>query len=101
MQRFGEKLRGLRAHHGMTLTMLATSLGYKTHGYISEIESGKKYPTTGFVLSVAERFNVSLDSLLKDELEVKLPMNLPVQWEQPPTIAFGHRDPSEKRTRTV
>ena len=38
MRRFGEKLRDLRHRRGMTLMGLAESLGYRTHGYISEIE---------------------------------------------------------------
>jgi transcriptional regulator with XRE-family HTH domain len=66
--RFGEKLRELRRHHGLSLQELAEALGYKAHGYISELENGKKVPTVGFVLSVARFFNVSTDDLLRDEL---------------------------------
>lgn len=70
MQRFGEKLRNLRSQRGMTLKSLAQALGHKAHGYISEIESGKKVPTVQFVLSVSHLFGVSTDELLKDELEI-------------------------------
>ncbi len=72
MRRFGEKLRLLRTEHGMTLKSLAMSLGYKAHGHISEIEAGKKIPTTGFVLAVAKLFSVSVDSLLMDGVEINL-----------------------------
>jgi transcriptional regulator with XRE-family HTH domain len=68
--RFGEKLQGLRIQHRMTLLELAHALGYSTHSYISEIEAGKKQPTTEFVLGVARLFNVTTDQLLKDELEL-------------------------------
>ncbi|MCP4372639.1 MAG: helix-turn-helix transcriptional regulator [Deltaproteobacteria bacterium] len=71
MQRFGEKLRALRTQHGMTLKALALELGLSAHGYISELESGKKKPTAEFVLNVARLFDVSTDQLLKDELEVE------------------------------
>lgn len=54
----------------MTLKELAFALGLTAHGYISEMESGKKKPTTDFVLKVARYFDVSTDSLLKDELEI-------------------------------
>jgi len=54
----------------MTLKELAHVLGLTAHGYISEIEAGKKKPTAEFVLNVARYFNVSTDELLKDELEV-------------------------------
>jgi XRE family transcriptional regulator of biofilm formation len=70
MQRFGEKLRILRTQHGMTLQELAYKLGLTAHGYISELESGKKKPTAEFILNVARLFNVTTDQLLKDELEL-------------------------------
>lgn len=70
IQRFGEKLRILRLRNGMTLRELAEELGLTSHGYISELESGKKIPTAPFVLSVARLFKVTTDELLKDELEL-------------------------------
>ncbi|MCO5189261.1 MAG: helix-turn-helix domain-containing protein [Anaerolineae bacterium] len=70
MDRFGEKLRNLRISSQLTLSQLATELGYKAHGYLSEIESGRKLPTTTFVLKVSRYFDVSTDELLKDELNL-------------------------------
>ena len=70
MQRFGEKLRLLRTSKQITLKELAHALGFTAHGYLSEIESGKKKPTADFVLKVARYFDVTTDELLKDELEV-------------------------------
>lgn len=73
IRRFGEKLKALRIYHALTLMELARELGYTTHGYLSEIEHGKKLPTLEFVLSIARLFNVTTDELLKDELELTLP----------------------------
>jgi transcriptional regulator with XRE-family HTH domain len=70
MRRFGEKLRALRVEHQLTLQQLATELGYATHGYISELESGKKVPTAELVLKVARRFAVATDVLMKDEMDL-------------------------------
>ena len=70
MRRFGEKLRALRSNKQMTLKELAYALGLTAHGYISEIEAGKKKPTADFVLKVARYFKVSIDELMKDELEI-------------------------------
>ncbi len=70
IQRFGEKLRTLRVRRGMTLKELAGELGLTAHGYISELEAGKKSPTAEFVLNVARLFEVTTDELLKDELEI-------------------------------
>ena len=55
----------------MTLKELASALGLTAHGYISEIEAGKKKPTADFVLKVARYFKVTTDQLLKDELDVE------------------------------
>ncbi len=70
IQRFGEKLHALRVAHGMTLTELAQALGYRAHGYISELEAGKKLPTAEFIVSAARFFNVSTDCLLLDDLDL-------------------------------
>lgn len=73
MERFGEKLRALRIQDGLTLQQMAGELGYATHAYISELESGKKVPTAALVLKVARRFGVSTDALLMDEQEIENP----------------------------
>ncbi len=70
IQRFGEKLHALRTMQGLTLTELAHRLGHVAHGYISELEAGKKLPGVEFVLSVARLFDVTTDELLRDELEL-------------------------------
>ena len=101
MRRFGERLRSLRIRHGLTLKGLADSLGYKTHGYISEIEAGKKAPSVSFLLAVADLFSVSLDDLVRDEVEAA-PNNLPEETAELPTPAsasgtpFSERPPSEE-----
>ena len=69
-KRFGEKLRALRTQKGISLADLASHMGYSSHGYISEIENGKKQPTVEFVMKVARIFDVTTDQLLKDELEL-------------------------------
>lgn len=100
MQRFGEKLRFLRNNRGMTLTVLAERLGYRTHGYISEIEGGKKAPSVAFLLAVAELFSVSVDDLVKDGIELNLPpapvSPEPVGEAAPmPGVPFVERRPTE------
>ena len=72
MGKFGEKLRVLRKQRKMTLQQLAGALGYTTHSYLSEIESGKKQPTIDLVLGVAQLFDVTTDELLKDHLELRV-----------------------------
>ena len=70
MNLFGEKLKMLRKQKGITLKDLAVQLGFNSHSYFSELESGKKKPTVDAVLSVARFFQVSTDYLLKDEITI-------------------------------
>ncbi len=70
MQRFGEKLRTLRKQRGMTIVELADALGYTAYSHIREIETGKRELRVGFVLKVADLFQVSMDVLTRDELEL-------------------------------
>lgn len=74
LKKFGAKLRALRVREGLTLKSLAAKLGMTTHGYLSELEHGKKMPTALFVLRVARVFDVATDVLMKDELPLPLPV---------------------------
>jgi transcriptional regulator with XRE-family HTH domain len=71
MEKFGQKLRVLRLQRRLTLKELATDLGYDSHSYISELESGKKLPSVDLVVALSRFFNVTTDQLLKDELSVE------------------------------
>ena len=79
----------------MTLMDLAENLGYKTHGYISEIEAGKKTPSVSFLLAVADLFRVSVDDLVNDEAEVSSPQEMSGETVQLPGVPFAERSPSE------
>ena len=70
ISRFGQKLHFLRTRDDLTLQELAYKLGLSAHGYISELENGKKLPTVEFTLKVARLFDVTTDELLKDEIEL-------------------------------
>ena len=70
ISRFGQKLHFLRTRDKLTLQQLAHKLGLSAHGYISELENGKKLPTVEFTLKVSRLFDVTTDELLKDEIEL-------------------------------
>lgn len=71
MQRFGEKLRTLRQRHGMTMRELADALGFKSHGFIGDLESGRKHPSLDLAVVLADYFGVTVDQLARDELEIE------------------------------
>ncbi len=70
MQRFGEKLRTLRKRRGMTIKELAQAIGQTTHSHISELETGRRPPSLEIALKISRMFGVSVDKLVKDELEL-------------------------------
>ena len=73
MQRFGEKLRTLRQRRGLTLRELATVLGFRSHGFVGDLESGRKHPSLELAIQIADFFGVSLDQLARDEQDLDAP----------------------------
>ena len=70
MERFGEKLRTLRQRRGLTMRALAKELGFTTHGYLGDLESGRAKPSLELALTIADFFGVSVDLLARDEVEL-------------------------------
>jgi transcriptional regulator with XRE-family HTH domain len=70
MPTFGEKLRTLRKQRGMTIRELAEALGFTTHGYIGDLESGRRKPSLELAVKVADFFNIPLDQLARDDFEL-------------------------------
>ena len=54
----------------MTVRDLARALGYRSHGYLSLIETGKITPRVDFILKVAQLFDVTMDQLTRDDMEL-------------------------------
>lgn len=69
MKRFGEKLRTLRQRQGLTLRQLGAHLEV-SNTFVLSLEQGKKTPNAATILKIADFFAVSLDQLMRDELEV-------------------------------
>ena len=70
MPSFGEKLRSLRKQRGLTLRELAEGLGFTTHGYIGDLESGRRKPSLELALKIADFFEVPIEQLARDELDL-------------------------------
>ncbi len=70
MERFGEKLHTLRKQRGLTMRELAKALGFATHGYIGDLESGRAKPSLELALKIADYFGVSVDRLARDDVEL-------------------------------
>jgi transcriptional regulator with XRE-family HTH domain len=71
MERFGEKLRALREHRGLSYSQLAAALGY-SRGHLSHIELGDTNPSPDLIIIIADFFSVSLDELMRDDRDVRL-----------------------------
>jgi transcriptional regulator with XRE-family HTH domain len=70
MKRFGEKLRTLRHRHGLTMRRLGDLVGVRD-SYISQLETGDKLPNVVMLIKIADVFQVSLDQLARDELDLE------------------------------
>lgn len=64
-------MRVLRKQHGMTLRQLADALGLASFSYVSEIETGKKTPHPSLIIKIADVFEITIDQLMRDELELE------------------------------
>jgi len=63
-------LHTLRKQRGMTLKELATALGLTTHSHLSNIETGRKQPSLELAIKIADLFEVAVDQLVRDHLEL-------------------------------
>lgn len=71
MPRFGEKLRALRKRRGLTMRELADALDLRSHGSIGDFESGRSQASIELIIKIADFFGVSLDQLLRDDVELE------------------------------
>jgi transcriptional regulator with XRE-family HTH domain len=81
---FAERLKYLRRTHNLTQTELAHHLGLAQHGYISNLEAGRKAPSIELVVRIADLFGVTTDSLLRNtEVEEQQPIHLHFKQTEP------------------
>ena len=71
IERFGEKLKTLRLQHGLTTRELALQL-HTTNSQISRVENGRRKPAAELILQAADYFDVPLDQLMRDELDLEV-----------------------------
>ncbi len=69
MQRFSEKLRILRKRHGLTQRQLGEQADI-SKSFIKDLECGYRNPNASHLLKISRFFGVSLDVLMKDELDL-------------------------------
>ncbi|MBE7530497.1 MAG: helix-turn-helix transcriptional regulator [Chloroflexi bacterium] len=69
MERIGEKLKALRAQHGLTTRQLAVELEV-SQAQISRIENGLRQPDGDLLIRISDFFHISLDRLMRDDLDL-------------------------------
>jgi transcriptional regulator with XRE-family HTH domain len=69
IHRLPEKLRTLRERQGLSQVQLAKQLGI-SRPYVNLFESGRRMPGTELMLKIANIFGVSVDVLVRDELDL-------------------------------
>jgi hypothetical protein len=58
------------AHTEAGMRRRSYCLGYTAHSHVGEVETGRQKPSIEFALKVSRLFNVTMDQLTKDELEI-------------------------------
>ncbi len=69
MQKFGEKLRSLRTQRGLTTRELGNMLDVD-QSYITRMDSRKRHPNIVMAIKIADIFRVTIDQLVRDEIEL-------------------------------
>jgi transcriptional regulator with XRE-family HTH domain len=69
MERIGEKLKILRQQHHLTTRQLAEQV-QSSNSQISRIENGLRQPDGDLLVRISDYFNVPLDNLMRDELDL-------------------------------
>ena len=69
MEQIGEKIKILRVQYGLTTRQLAKALK-TSQTQISRIENGLRQPSGDLIVKIADFFNVSLDKLMRDDLNL-------------------------------
>jgi transcriptional regulator with XRE-family HTH domain len=68
LQRFGATLRSQRLRSGLSQADFARQLGLARHGYISNLETGRKAPSLDLAVQIADLFGVATDFLFYSTL---------------------------------
>lgn len=69
MMLLGDKIKQLRKNQKITQDELADKI-YVSRQTISNWENNKSYPSMDFIFSISEVFNVPIDILIKEDLEI-------------------------------
>lgn len=69
MERISEKVKTLRLQRGLTTRQLAQALD-TSQAQISRIENGLRQPSGDLIMKMADFFDISLDKLMRDELDL-------------------------------
>ncbi|MFV2021053.1 helix-turn-helix domain-containing protein [Micromonospora sp. LOL_023] len=97
-QVIGRVLRRLRQDQGRTLQDVAQAAGLST-AYLSELERGRKEPSSEMLASICRALGVALDELLLQAMQ-ELTRNRPMAaagWGRPVRRAAGRRLPAGRR----
>jgi transcriptional regulator with XRE-family HTH domain len=69
MLKFPDKLRLVRERRGISQRQLSKRLG-TSKSYINNLENGEGKPSIDLIVKIAHFLDVSIDVLLKDELDL-------------------------------
>jgi transcriptional regulator with XRE-family HTH domain len=65
---FGERLRAARLRRGLSQRQFIQRLGLSSRSAVSDIESGRRLPSSALLTKIAEVLDVTTDELLRDSI---------------------------------
>ena len=84
----GDRIREIREARTLTQDQLADRSGV-SKGFLSDIENGKRNPSSEYVLKIANALGASIDYLLRGEEatqpSARGPMMIPRSWPMRPS----------------
>lgn len=84
----GQTLKDIRKENNLTQEKFA-ELFNVTRQTVSNWENEKSYPDLLTLITISDKFNISLDQMLKEDIEMAEKLNKEIKWAKKTKLAIG------------
>ena len=88
MMRLGQTLKDIRNEYKLTQEGFA-ELFNVTRQTVSNWENEKSYPDLLTLIAISDKFNISLDKMLKEDIKMTKKLNKDIKWAKKSKLAIG------------
>lgn len=86
--RLGQTLKDIRKEYNLTQEGFA-ELFNVTRQTVSNWENEKSYPDLLTLIAISDKFNISLDKMLKEDIKMTEKLNKEIKWAKKSKLAIG------------